>query len=180
MRLLIFLILIFLTSCGAEFPLHVLDKKVNSPNDPRKFKSTDTTFQQEIDLFTDGYRLKHGYDLDIENIPVNFGNTKTKKYKSIVLCYRYWYGSTVWKEIIIDKTYWNQASKLQRENLIKHEFGHCALDRDHDDHRHNGIATSIMNTYILSEEDFDQHFQAYNHELFTSDKKVIIESINSI
>lgn len=179
MRRLILLTLMFLVSCGAELPIHVLDKKVDSPSDPRQFRSTDRTFQQEIDLFTDGYRLEHGYDIDISHIPVNFGNTKVKKSNSIGLCYRYWYGSTVWREIIIDRSYWEQASKLQRENLIKHEFGHCALNRDHDDHRHDGVATSIMNTYILNEEDFDQYFQAYNHELFTGDKKVIVESIES-
>lgn len=34
--------------------------------------------------------------------------------------------------IYIDKTAWNTSDSLQREMLLFHELGHCALDLDHD------------------------------------------------
>ena len=49
------------------------------------------------------------------------------------------------KEILIDETFWNQASELYREYIIFHELGHCHLLRDHNDQCTSlGIWESIM------------------------------------
>ena len=47
--------------------------------------------------------------------------------------------------IIVDVVYWNSAEELEKEFLIFHELGHCALNRDHiDDSDGNGDCISMM------------------------------------
>ena len=47
--------------------------------------------------------------------------------------------------IVVDKFYWDQANDLEREFLIFHELGHCALNRDHLDQSDiNGDCVSMM------------------------------------
>lgn len=47
--------------------------------------------------------------------------------------------------VIVDVVYWNGADDLEREFLIFHELGHCALNRDHvDDSDANGDCISMM------------------------------------
>jgi hypothetical protein len=51
------------------------------------------------------------------------------------------------KQIRIDQAYWEIANDLEKEFLIFHELGHCALGRSHADSKDiNGICTSIMNS----------------------------------
>lgn len=48
-------------------------------------------------------------------------------------------------EIVIDRSYWGQVDRLEREYIIFHEFGHCILNRDHlDDRDGNEECVSIM------------------------------------
>lgn len=47
--------------------------------------------------------------------------------------------------VIVDKFYWDGANDLEREFLIFHELGHCALNRGHiDDSDAFGDCVSIM------------------------------------
>jgi hypothetical protein len=47
--------------------------------------------------------------------------------------------------VIVDKFYWDSADDLEREFLVFHELGHCALDRGHlDDSDGQGNCISIM------------------------------------
>ena len=47
--------------------------------------------------------------------------------------------------VIVDVVYWNGANDLEREFLIFHELGHCALNREHiDDSDANGDCVSMM------------------------------------
>ena len=49
--------------------------------------------------------------------------------------------------VIVDKFYWDNASDLDREFLIFHELGHCALGRGHlDDSDGQGNCISIMSS----------------------------------
>ncbi|HEY3384997.1 MAG TPA: hypothetical protein VGK46_00725 [Saprospiraceae bacterium] len=49
--------------------------------------------------------------------------------------------------VIVDKFYWDSASDLDREFLIFHELGHCALGRGHlDDSDGNGDCISMMSS----------------------------------
>ncbi len=47
--------------------------------------------------------------------------------------------------VVVEKFYWDSADDLEREVLIFHELGHCALDRGHlDDSDGQGHCISIM------------------------------------
>jgi hypothetical protein len=51
------------------------------------------------------------------------------------------------KTVIIDAFSWSRLTDLQKEFLVFHELGHCALGRTHDDSSSpNGTCISIMNT----------------------------------
>ena len=43
------------------------------------------------------------------------------------------YGRSIPGHVTIDATFWNKASMINRELVVFHELGHCALFRDHDD-----------------------------------------------
>lgn len=47
--------------------------------------------------------------------------------------------------VIVDKFYWDSASDLEREFVVFHELGHCALFKGHDDTTDgSGYCASIM------------------------------------
>lgn len=47
--------------------------------------------------------------------------------------------------VIIDRSYWENGSDLEKEFLVFHELGHCALNREHlDEGDKNGNCISIM------------------------------------
>ena len=47
--------------------------------------------------------------------------------------------------ILVNASYWNQATALEREFVVFHELGHCALKRDHTDAATpSGVCQSIM------------------------------------
>jgi hypothetical protein len=51
------------------------------------------------------------------------------------------------RHVSIDLPFWKIADLFEREMLIFHELGHCALDRDHNNAAFsNGICQSIMNS----------------------------------
>ncbi len=55
------------------------------------------------------------------------------------------------RHIIIDLSFWNQASHLVKEMVIFHELGHCILDRGHKESSFaNGICRSIMRSGLGS------------------------------
>ena len=56
-----------------------------------------------------------------------------------------WYGGHGPNEIRIDRSFWNEASRLDREFVVFHELGHCYLDRDHTEATTaSGACVSIM------------------------------------
>jgi hypothetical protein len=51
--------------------------------------------------------------------------------------------------VIIDVGYWNTATDLEKEFLVFHELGHCALRREHlDDSDGQGDCISIMTSGV--------------------------------
>ncbi len=47
--------------------------------------------------------------------------------------------------VVIDRLYWTHATDLEKEFLVFHELGHCALHRGHTDHSNGqGDCISIM------------------------------------
>lgn len=56
------------------------------------------------------------------------------------------YGNHI-AHVTIDRSYWNNSSSLNREYVVFHELGHCALGRGHDESSYNnGICKSLMNS----------------------------------
>jgi len=49
------------------------------------------------------------------------------------------------KQVLVDSAWWNRATDLEKEYVIFHELGHCALDRRHLDTRNaDGTCASMM------------------------------------
>lgn len=56
------------------------------------------------------------------------------------------YGTHI-HHVTIDSDYWEIASKLNREYVVFHELGHCALGRGHkEDANQSGYCLSLMNS----------------------------------
>jgi hypothetical protein len=71
--------------------------------------------------------------------------------------------------VLVDQSYWQKASELQKEYLVFHELGHCFLQRSHlDDRDAYGRCVSIMQsgqdacrmsyTYVTREGYLDELF----------------------
>jgi hypothetical protein len=73
------------------------------------------------------------------------------------------------RHISIDQTFWDRAGFYDREMLVFHELGHCALDRDHLDSIFlNGICKSIMNSGRVCPDAYNVENRSYYlDELFT-------------
>lgn len=85
--------------------------------------------------------------------------------KAIGVCLRY---SSGVNEVIIDEEYWNSGISYYRQKIIIfHELGHCLLDRGHKDEKYRGYYKSIMNTFIIRAEDYQEFEEEYYRELFT-------------
>lgn len=73
------------------------------------------------------------------------------------------------KRVVVDQSFWNSASTLQREMVVFHELGHCVLNRPHlDDARTDGSCVSMMQSGLsLCKMSYtNQTRSAYLDELF--------------
>lgn len=69
-------------------------------------------------------------------------------------------------KIEISRQYWSNLSDISKQNLIYHELGHCIFNRVHVDTTYlDGCPTSIMNTYLLTDNCFLAHKDALLAEL---------------
>ena len=74
------------------------------------------------------------------------------------------------RKVIVDRSYWNNASEPDRQFLIFHELGHCFLDLEHDDSVDSlNNCVSIMHStvdvcrFVLNDDTRDGYFD----ELFS-------------
>ena len=129
----LFLLLsLLMTSCGKN-----INDFINKKGNPKKHK-THSDFYPYIDLFEQYYG-------EIKT-PIIYGNAEENEN---------WVGKcTTWtsgyREITIDKTYWDNASESARNQLILHELGHCEFNRGHDDTFFNGCPNSVMTSYVFN------------------------------
>lgn len=104
---------------------------------------TDAELQPYFDLFAEE-AAKRGFVVDydaerIEGLLQDIPNTSIQGQ-----CF---HNENIPKKVVIDVTYWENASKLEKEFIIYHELGHCFLDRGHlDDSDGNGLCVSIMHS----------------------------------
>jgi hypothetical protein len=76
--------------------------------------------------------------------------------------------STDGRSITVDRTFWNKSSENQREELIYHELGHCALNRDHDSsmQQNSFCPYTIMYPYSFGDSEcYANEKPYYFHEL---------------
>jgi hypothetical protein len=62
--------------------------------------------------------------------------------------------------ISIKKSFWDQATKSTRHQVLYHELGHCWLKQQHRER-------SIMNKYIIPDIAFDIYYEDFLVEMFT-------------
>lgn len=141
------IMLTLLTSCG---------KPKTEIDDPRTISGVDTSLAYYVDMYIQAKENSLNYD-----IPVGFGDMTTKGL-TVGECVK-WTG-TSYRQIVIKKDYWDEASESEKINLIFHEFGHCDLDRNHDEIENNGKPESLM--YPINYGFAPQDFDFYVNELF--------------
>ncbi|MCO4792814.1 MAG: hypothetical protein KC493_03820 [Bacteriovoracaceae bacterium] len=167
---------IFSSSCGIN---KHFDKQKKPEGYVRQFSTTDDRFKSHVTKFENHAKIKTGnMNFKINDIPINFGDTENEQYVGV--CFSYSDGK---KEILIKAIWWNMASNDAKESLIFHELGHCALDRNHnEDHILNSkgekIRASVMHPAIVSSRDYNEYYDGYVHELFTTDKGILTSLFN--
>jgi len=167
------LILLILASCGKNELDDLI--RINTEKDPRKTLTTDETFIKYIELFRQDHITFTGYNINLSKIPINFGTIK-KGYLGVC----FYYGKNGrWGEVKIDKSLWENLNEKEKELLINHELGHCALDRRHNDDTHENVPISLMNTYHIGN-NYGKYTKAYLIELFTKNTDIIKAEISEV
>lgn len=139
-------------NCGQPFA------DVQYTNRPPPFV-TDPTFNEYIESFESYHKAS------VMDIPIGFSDLEPK---IAGVCYRTIYNGTMHPNyILIDRKYWPTMSEYQKTNLIFHELGHCALNREHV--TPDGVSLcpkSFMDPTIMSTDCLVQHFEDYIKEMF--------------
>lgn len=167
-------------SCGVPLPMQE-DIVVKDVGAVRMFSSSDPLFSSYIEKFKQEAKSTLKVDsFDVGDIPINFGDTESDLYQGV--CFVYADGE---KEIIIRKSWWQEAGEDYKVSLIFHELGHCRLDRSHKDSVYtlsNGdeYKVSLMNSVILSPNDFKNFYKEYLKELFTGDEETIVNAFKAL
>lgn len=102
----------------------------------------------------------------VGNIPLNFGTPSNSSHDGVCLIY-----SDGTKEIIIRKSWWDNANQMSRKVMVFHELGHCRLGRKHNDEtymvKNTTYKASIMNPVIPNSYDYGMYRDGYIKELYT-------------
>lgn len=95
-------------------------------------------FEEQVLAFEDASN-EAGKPITITNLIVRFNGDLNASHEAGV-CF---IGSPI-PYIEIDPTYWSHASEIQKEILMFHELGHCALKREHRNDFNGIMPYSIM------------------------------------
>lgn len=74
-------------------------------------------------------------------------------------------------EIMIQSSFWVDATDLEREEIVFHELGHCVLSLQHDETMESYGPITIMYPYTLGESIYKPKREHYIKELFTRTNK---------
>lgn len=91
------------------------------------------------------------------NIPIHFVDLE----KDIIGKCWWFKGPASLRYIELDTKYWLKSNYYQREEVIFHEFGHCILNREHNDISSNGHARSMMNSHTSREYQMMRDYYVY-------------------
>lgn len=142
MRYLTLVYLLFIASCGRT-PLDDLIVKKDDP--PYDKNTTDETFRPYIDTLEMRTNT-------IVKTPIIFKDDMENTIAG--RCTKWKRGTTTtYKEITINRKYWNAVSELSRQQLVDHEVGHCDFNRKHNDEMTqfdgNTCKASIMHSFAF-------------------------------
>jgi len=108
-------------------------------------KQSDNEIEAELKIHFDTFVTEaeaHDMDISLDQIDIGAYVANIEQRGTLGQCKSYSDGS---KQIVIDQSFWNSASELEREYVVFHELGHCLLGRDHDDTKDSsGKCISIM------------------------------------
>jgi hypothetical protein len=162
---------LMLTSCGVT-PVNMIDKvlhgKITGIVDPRAGCKTHPELIPYIRDFEEEYGRSIG------DIPICLGDTlfppDIKEPPGVVgVCLKWSSPIRVYKAIII-RNWWFHKFKHNKytvRQLIEHELGHCALNRNHNDELDiNGRPVSLMHPVTFSDRYYLDNYQYYLDELF--------------
>ena len=149
---------LMLVGCGRNGEIDFLDMRGESHSD-------DTEIEAQYLPYVSAFETLHN------NQKVNIKISSAKLEETILgVCYTY---SDGYRQIKINTEYWPSLSEPARDQLIKHELGHCILGRPHDntmihfDDVKNEVPKSIMYMYGFGDSSFySKHLDHYNDELF--------------
>ena len=72
------------------------------------------------------------------------------------------------RELIVSKSFWDTATPTERELVVLHELGHCALHREHLNNKDEfGRPVSIMYWQLFPTSTYNDRRDYYLKELFT-------------
>lgn len=146
----------------------------------RQFASSDAEFEEyEKEFEAVGKRELQDSNFSTGDIPINFGDTKSKTFKAV--CLKYANGD---KEVIVDKSWWDSnKDKYSRKSIIFHELGHCRLNRDHKNEKLKAnsrlIKNSLMNEFIVRGDRFKKYESGYVAELFSKNDQGLKKSLQN-
>lgn len=118
-------------------------------------KTRTTIARDLVPLFV---KFAERYQVSIGGISGDFGKLEDPK---VGLCANY----GTHQNITIDQEFWDRASDLQKEVLVYHELGHCALGRDHTEDLIGSRPKSIMYPKVLKEKYYKEFQEDYLEEL---------------
>ena len=177
--------LFLLAGCGKDghisFEDSIIIAEAIGGKDPRQFQDSNLEFESFKDEFSKLYLQYRGRELNLDNVPINFGDTTKKNKKAVGVCYVWKKGNIpTWREIIISRKAWDSYNDNMKMILIHHELGHCALGRGHDNGRYKGFAESIMNKAHIGDREYDYLRSGYLAELFNKTKNSLRQDIDAL
>jgi len=108
-------------------------------------KNEDSVIEAELKVHFSQFKIEAdlrevNVDMHIINISGYVENIRERGV--LGQCKSYSDGSS---SVIIDNNFWQNATDSEKEYIVFHELGHCALDRSHNNsHDENGVCRSIM------------------------------------
>ena len=163
-----------LCSCGV-----LIDGDFKS-GETRQFSSTDASVMPLVKKFEqEAAKYKNRPDFKVGDIPVNFGDTRDKKFDGV--CIKYPDGT---REVILKQSWWEGSSEAMKEVIVFHELGHCRLGRSHNNETSLGFTSvmvkiSVMNSVVPSSYFYEMFRDEYLKELFLNSDSEILNSLEA-
>lgn len=160
-------------SCG--MPLGKRDFVHVKGQTTKQHAKTDTVFSPYVSQFENQAKVETGdKNFKVGDVPVNFGDTTDESFDGA--CLKYADGT---KEVMIKKSWWDNANSVSRRIMVFHELGHCRLGRTHDDSTvevdGQEFKTSIMHPVIPDSATFQMNEDGYLTELYTQSKNKLMQ-----